>query len=89
MEVAERQVLVHPEIPMKATPPEDPLDLLERSFIDEFLRSRGYTAEVLAAMPKRAAEQVLADAAEEASLLLAQIDSRRAYLKKLRTTPEE
>lgn len=63
---------------------EDPLDLLERAFIDEFLRSRGYTPEVLRAMPRRAAEQVEAAAAEEASLLLARIDARYAYLKKLK-----
>jgi hypothetical protein len=63
---------------------EDPLDLLERAFIEEFLRSRGYTPAVLRSMPKRAARQVMAAAAEEASLLLAQIDARRAYLKELR-----
>lgn len=69
---------------MTPTNVDDPLDVLERAFIDEFLRSRGYTPEVLQAMPKRAAQQVLAAAAEEASLLLAQIDSRRSYFKKLR-----
>lgn len=74
---------------MAPTTMDDPLDLLERAFIDEFLRSRGYTPQVLEGMPKRAVQQVMADAAEEASLLLAQIDSRRAYLKKLQCEPGE
>lgn len=70
-------------------PIEDPLGLLERSFIEEFLLSRGYTPEVLEAMPRRMAEQVLAEAAESASLLLAQIESRAQYVKQLRGGEEE
>jgi hypothetical protein len=61
----------------------DPLAALESAFVDEYLRSRGYSREALEQMPKRTAERLLAEAEEEASLLLAQIDARSQYLKRL------
>lgn len=62
---------------------EDPLALLERSLIDEYLTSRGYTPDVLETLPRRTVERILADAGEAASLLMAQIDSRARYIKQL------
>lgn len=61
----------------------DPLTALERAFVDESLRSRGYSRELLASMPRHAAERILSEAEEEASLLLAQIDSRARFLRTL------
>jgi hypothetical protein len=62
---------------------DEPLAVLERAFVEEFLHSRGYTWEMLEQMPKRISERLLAEASEEASLLLARIDSRWNLLKEL------
>ena len=68
---------------VETQPLTDPLASLERAFVDEYLRSRGYTREALTHMPKRLAEQILAEAEEEASLFLAQIDARAQLLGRL------
>ena len=44
--------------------------------MDEYLRGHGYSRELLARLPRAAAHRILAEAEQEASLLLAQIDSR-------------
>ena len=59
---------------------EHPLAALEQAFVDEYLRGRGYSRESLAQLPRRIAERLLAEAEAEASVLLAQIESRSHYL---------
>lgn len=62
---------------------EHPLAALEQAFVDDYLRSRGYTRELLTHLPRRAAERLLAEAEADASLLLAQIESRSHYLSEI------
>lgn len=66
---------------MADTAPADaPLAALEQAFVEEYLQSRGYSRETLDRLPKAVATRILAEAEEEASLLLAQIESRTHYL---------
>jgi hypothetical protein len=65
------------------SPSDSPLAILEQAFVDEYLRGHGYTRDMLADLPRAAAERILAEAEEEASLLLAQIESRTHYLSAL------
>lgn len=60
-----------------------PLAVLEAAFVEEYLRGRGCSRELLARMPRAVANRLLAEAEEEASLLLAQIESRTQYLANL------
>ena len=60
-----------------------PLAVLEEAFVDEYLRGQGYSRAVLARLPRAAANRILAEAEEAASLLLAQIESRTRYLADL------
>jgi predicted GNAT family acetyltransferase len=60
-----------------------PLAELEEAFVDDYLRGRGYSRALLAHMPRAAANRILAEAEAEASLLLAQIESRTHYLSSL------
>jgi hypothetical protein len=62
---------------------EGPLAILEQAFVDEYLQGRGYSRDTLARLPRATAERLLAEAEEEASLLLAQIESRTHYLNNL------
>lgn len=66
--------------PTRAT---GPLAELEAAFVDDYLRGRGYSRDQLARMPRAAADRILAEAEAEASLLLAQIESRTHYLSDL------
>ena len=59
---------------------DSPLAVLEQAFVDEYLRGRGYSRDLLSRLPRATAERILAEAEEEASLLLAQIESRTQYL---------
>lgn len=59
---------------------DSPLAILEQAFVDDYLRGRGYSREMLTHLPRATAERILAEAEEEASLLLAQIESRKHYL---------
>lgn len=61
----------------------DALAALEAAFVDDYLRSRGYSRETLSELPRRAAERILAEAEAEASLLLAQIEARTHLLHEL------
>jgi hypothetical protein len=60
-----------------------PLAVLEQAFVEEYLRGHGYTRDLLTRLPRPTAERILAEAEEEASLLLAQIESRTHYLNDL------
>jgi hypothetical protein len=60
-----------------------PLAELEEAFVDDYLRGHGYSRELLAHLPRAAASRILAEAEAEASVLLAQIESRTRYLSNL------
>jgi hypothetical protein len=62
---------------------DSPLAVLEQAFVEEYLRGRGYSRDLLTRLPRATADRILAEAEEEASLLLAQIESRTHYLKNL------
>jgi hypothetical protein len=62
---------------------DSPLAVLEQAFVEEYLRGRGYSRDLLTRLPRASADRILAEAEEEASLLLAQIESRTHYLKNL------
>jgi hypothetical protein len=63
------------------TPPlESPLRNLERSFIDEYVRSRGHDPLDLNGMPASEREALLAEASVHASARLAEVESRAHYL---------
>jgi len=56
--------------------PGTPLDELERVFIDAFVRARGYDPRQLSVLPEAELEALLKDASIDASVRLAEIESR-------------
>jgi len=66
------------------TPPlEAPLRNLERSFIDEFVRSRGYDPLKLEDLPESVRNTLLSEASVYASAKLAEVESRAHYLHEI------
>ena len=61
-----------------------PLGRLERTFIDEFIRSRGYEPNDLSALSPDRREQVLKDASVYASGKLMEVEARSHFLDELR-----
>lgn len=61
------------------SPLEDPHSALERSFIDEFLESAGYTRRAAGELGTREFSTLLRAASEYASLRLSEIESRAHY----------
>ena len=53
-----------------------PLSQLERAFIDEFVRARGYDPLKLAELPEREREQILTQASVHASAKLAEVEAK-------------
>lgn len=57
-----------------------PLGQLERTFIDEFVRARGYDPHKLSDLPEHERERLLADAGVYASGKLMEVESRSHFL---------
>jgi hypothetical protein len=64
-----------------------PLAQLERTFIDEYLRTRGYDPATLASLPEQELHAVLADASVHASARLTEIESRSRLLHDIHGEP--
>jgi hypothetical protein len=61
-------------------PMEDPQALLERAFIEEYLRNRGYTLRSLHELPPEPLKAILRDASLYAATKLAEVEARAAYV---------
>ncbi len=64
-------------------PIEEPLALLERRLISEYVQARGYTLEVLHARDDAEARRILAEASLHATTKLAEVETRSHLLKEL------
>ena len=60
--------------------PETPSATLERVLLNEFLSARGHTRESVLALDRDEAGALLRGASEDASLRLAEIESRAGYV---------
>ncbi len=64
-------------------PLRSPLDSLERSLIDEYVRARGYDPDKLADLDQKTREALLRDASVYASAKLAEVEARSHYVHDL------
>ncbi len=64
-------------------PLQDPLAQLERSVIEEFLRSRGHDFTTLSQLPEEQANALLKEASLYASGKLTEVESRAHYIGEL------
>jgi hypothetical protein len=64
-------------------PGADPLAQLERAFIDEFLRMRGYDVDTLRQLPDDKATALLKQATMYASCRLTEVESRARFVDDL------
>ena len=62
---------------------EAPLGQLERAFIDEFVRARGYDPHEVVNLPAAERHALLAEASVYASAKLAEVESRSHYVHEL------
>ena len=72
---------------MTARPPSpgqyDPHAELEAALFEEYLRSRGFTWDSLAALPRRQQIELLRGAATHATLKLSEMEARAHYVKEI------
>ncbi len=61
-----------PDIP----PPEDPQARLERSYLEEYLQTRGYSLKDIPYLPKEEARALMIEACKYASIKLAEVEMR-------------
>jgi hypothetical protein len=64
-------------------PLEPPFGDLERAFIDEFVRARGYDPAALASLPEGQRQKLLADASVYASGKLMEMESRSHFIDEM------
>jgi len=79
-----------PDTPAPIDPlpgPTDPLAQLERAFIAEFLRARGYDPDRLHELPEAEVHQLLTQASVHASAKLMEVESRAHYVSELHGGP--
>ncbi len=57
-----------------------PLGDLERSFIDEYVRARGFDPHALDALPEEERQRLLKDASTYASAKLSEVESRSHFV---------
>ena len=65
---------------------QSPLGALERTLIDEFLRSRGLDQEALGKLPEAERHALMAEASTHASARLTEIESRSHFVHELHGT---
>jgi hypothetical protein len=61
-------------------PLEEPQAALERAFIDEYLRSRGYTLRTVHDLPAEQVKTLMREAAIYAAAKLAEVEARATYV---------
>lgn len=75
---------MNPEHPDTPTPvPEDPKALLEKAFIEEYLKSRGYTLEQVHHLPEEQAKQLMTEASLYASTRLMEVEARAHFMEEI------
>jgi len=62
------------------SPVEDPIALLERSFIDEFIRTHGHDPSRLGSLPEDQRTRLLKQASTYAAVKLADVECKAHYL---------
>lgn len=70
---------LHPPAPGRRDPHAD----LERALFEEYLRSRGFTWDSLAALPSPGQSELLREAAAYATLKLSEIEARAHYMESI------
>jgi len=68
---------------------EAPLGQLERAFIDEFVRARGYDPLTLSELPEQERHALLKEASVYASAKLSEVESRAHLIHELHHTPRD
>lgn len=66
-----------------AEPANDPNAILEKALIEEYLKEQGYSLEDLKKLPKEAAEKLMKEASQYASLKMEEIEARAQLVKEL------
>ena len=66
--------------PPDAPAVEDPHARLEKAFIEEYLRSRGYTLKTLHGLPEELVKQLMTEASLYASAKLTELESRAHFV---------
>ena len=64
--------------------PKGPQSALERRFIKEYLREKGYQLEDLKRLPLKESKHLLTEACRYASLKLAEVESKAKFRKEIR-----
>ena len=64
--------------------PKGPQSALERRFIKEYLREKGYQLEDLKRLPLKESKQLMTEACSYASLKLAEVESKAKFRKEIR-----
>ncbi len=64
--------------------PKGPQSALERRFIKEYLREKGYQLEDLKRLPLKESKQLMTEACRYASLKLAEVESKAKFRKEIR-----
>ncbi len=67
-----------------ADPVEDRNAMLEKALIEAYLQGKGYTLEDLKSLPEDAAEKLMKEASQYASLKLEEVSARAHFIKELR-----
>lgn len=62
---------------------EDPHAQMERAFIEEYLRERGYSFEALHKLPERLVKQLLTEASTYASNKLSEMEARAHFVNEV------
>jgi hypothetical protein len=65
---------------------EDPLAQLEKAFIAEYLRSRGYDPEKLHELPEEVVKQLMTEASLYASTKLEEVEARAHFVEEVHGT---
>jgi hypothetical protein len=64
-------------------PVEDRNAILEKALIETYLQGKGYTLEDLKSLPEEAAEKLMKEASQYASLKLEEVEARAHFIKEL------
>jgi hypothetical protein len=65
---------------------QDPLEKLEKMYMDEFLHNRGYTWESVNALPEDARKKLMTEASTYVSVRLAEVEGKAHLAEELHGT---
>ena len=69
-------------------PLEDPMALLERAFIEQYLREHNHTLDSIGLLPPDQRRLVMVKATQHAAVRLAEVDARSAYVHEIHGAKE-